>query len=542
MTYDDWIKTQVGRTVNAQQREDGSTVYYTGDGEDRRKLGNEGNASSATGEDFIRNYYNKMMTPDANGMLAYGTGGTDFASQPGTGAENRAFDIGGQQWVQAGQRWSPNMKLDGMPGQAWANILRDTPFTDIYKEDPEKGPLLRKDVYDAMGKAQAATHPDNWFSDNSAFDAFGKTIGTAMGVSGAIAGGLGMAANAGYAGAGEALASSGYQSLGSSLWNGASIADGASGAGNLMGSFTDQPWGVNPQYNMSEFDPQNFTSGADNSFFNPMDAANNPYMSAAASAVAPYAGDAAYEASGLSDLSSRGAGTALNGTNSMWGNFVSNYLDPSKLFSSGNLASAAVSAGGNIFSALTGKAAAENAARIQAGSVNTANAALQPWQIAGSAAIGQLADRTIGPNADLTRKFSMSDLNADPVYNTSLKFGMDQGTQAIERKYAASGGLNSGAAAKAIAQYATDYGGQKAGESFNRYESSNQNAYNKIAGVAGVGQNAANQVGSNTIGMGNANAAASIAGSNAITGAVNNFANHYQSQQILNRQPMYSMS
>jgi hypothetical protein len=226
----------------------------------------------------------------------------------------------------------------------------------------------------------------------------------------------------------------------------------------------------------------------------------------------------------------------------MWGNFASNFLDPSKLFSPGNIVSSAISAGGNIFSALTGKAAAENAARIQAGAVNSANQQLLPWQIAGSAAIGQLADRTIGPHADLTRRFSMSDLNADPVYNTSLQFGMNEGQKAIERKFAASGGLNSGAAAKAITRYATDYGGQKAGDAFNRYESSNQNTYNKIAGVAGVGQNAANQVASNTIGLGNANAAASIAGSNATTGAVNNFMNQFQNQQLLSRLPMYSMS
>lgn len=196
-----------------------------------------------------------------------------------------------------------------------------------------------------------------------------------------------------------------------------------------------------------------------------------------------------------------------------------------------------IPAAATIGSAFITNSAIKDASASQQGAVQTANANLAPWLQAGGAAIGNLADRTIGPNADLTRRFTLADLQADPVYKTGLQFGLSEGEKAIERKFAASGGLNSGAAAKAQTRYATDYSGQVANDSFNRYETTNQNINNKIAGVAGVGQNAANQVGKNTIGGGNGQAAASIAQSQNFTntagGLVNYVSSSYQLEQML---------
>jgi hypothetical protein len=63
----------------------------------------------------------------------------------------------------------------------------------------------------------------------------------------------------------------------------------------------------------------------------------------------------------------------------------------------------------------------------------------------------------VGPNesanpqggyGSLLRKFGLSDLEADPVYQTGLKFGLDTGKNAINQRAIAGGGYNSGATLK----------------------------------------------------------------------------------------------
>lgn len=159
---------------------------------------------------------------------------------------------------------------------------------------------------------------------------------------------------------------------------------------------------------------------------------------------------------------------------------------------------------------------------------------------------GAEASTPVAGFGDLTRKFTTADLEADPVYQTSLQFGLNEGRKGINNMAAARGSLNSGATLKALTRYGTDYGGTKAGESYNRFVNDQTNVYNRLAGVAGTGQTAANttaSMGANTAGTvgglfsaeGNARGAASLAQGNAYSNALNTVGNYYGQQQTLDK-------
>lgn len=161
---------------------------------------------------------------------------------------------------------------------------------------------------------------------------------------------------------------------------------------------------------------------------------------------------------------------------------------------------------------------------------------------------GDPASATASPDSgSLLRKFSTADLNADPVYNSGLKFGLDRGTEAINSRATASGMYDSGATMKALTQFGNDYGSTKANESFNRYNATNDSIYNKLAGTSGAGQtatsqvsaaggNAANNISGTLESAGNARAAGVVGGANAWAGAAtgaNNIYSNYNNNQTL---------
>jgi hypothetical protein len=149
-----------------------------------------------------------------------------------------------------------------------------------------------------------------------------------------------------------------------------------------------------------------------------------------------------------------------------------------------------------------------------------------PWRAAGLTALGQLSDLT-KTGGDLNRKFTMNDFIADPGY----AFRMGEGAKAIERSAAARGGVLGGGTLKALTRYNQDYASNEFGSAFSRWNAQNNEQYNRLAGVAGVGQTAnaadqqagslySQQYGANVTGAANANAAAGIAGANSINNAL----------------------
>lgn len=172
-----------------------------------------------------------------------------------------------------------------------------------------------------------------------------------------------------------------------------------------------------------------------------------------------------------------------------------------------------------------------------------------PYRETGTAALAELRARmglSPGGSGELARKFTLADFEADPVNKVGFKFGLDEGTKALNRTFAARGMTDSGAAAKALTRYATDYAGTKAGESYNRFLLDNTTLYNRLAGISGTGQTAAatsaqagataaSNIGGYQIGAGNAQAAASMARASGYTGALQSGVNTGMSLYTMDR-------
>lgn len=545
-----------------------SDPYNLGDGGGRATLGNSTLArrEDESQEQFLQRAY--QMAMGSNGQ--WGTAGRGLNDLQNEGFVNSlgAVDVGGTQYHRVGENIAdPTFRERLIRNVPKADNI--TKFFDQYdpasvsKYDPTHGWLMQKDKYDELVRAMDSTKSEGVFADTGPVYAFGQTIGRAMGISSLIAGALQMvAANAATFGAEAASQATsilstagatggGYQSLASTLAehaaaNGGSLTNilntvtgGALSNGSLVGDFPDAPWGVNAREALPGMDwgqiyeeyglPETF-----NGTLGDLRDIISPKM--------------------LQTLAPAG-GAALNlGKTSMWSNLLSGLSDPKNL----------IPVAGQVFGAVTGASAARDAARIQGEAAGQAISEqrrqfdvtqqnIAPWLKAGTLAIGSLAEDTFGPNSKFTRPFSMSDIDKDPVYQKSMQFGLSEGTKAIDRMASASGRLLSGRTAKELSRYATDYTGTKANDSFNRYQTTLTNDFNRKAAISGVGQTAANTVaasGSNMannvsnliVGNGNAQAASNIAQGNAVTGAINNLGNWWQNQQLLSNLPMYRMS
>lgn len=226
---------------------------------------------------------------------------------------------------------------------------------------------------------------------------------------------------------------------------------------------------------------------------------------------------------------------------------------------------AVLSVGANLLGANIGAKASNDAADTQAAAAREAVAEQrrqydltrsdnQPFMEAGVGAskrlrqlLGTGTDDGTGGYGDLTRKFSTSDLNADPVYQSGLQFGLDQGTGAINARALQTGSYDSGATLKALTRYANDYGSTKANDSYNRFNTDNTNTFNRLSGVSGGGQtatntvssagaNAANNISNLETQAGNARSAGIVGGANAWGGALNSVGgafNNYEQNKLL---------
>lgn len=203
------------------------------------------------------------------------------------------------------------------------------------------------------------------------------------------------------------------------------------------------------------------------------------------------------------------------------------YYNPSDSYESG----AGYANGVHIPSGYSAGAGAVNEAGLTA-AIDRQMAQQQAAQAAQSAQPAQAGQGGDGAYGSLTRRFGASDLAGDAVYQSGLQFGLDQGTQGINRQAAAGGSMLSGATLKALTRFGNDYGSTKANESYNRFNTDQNSQYNKLAGLSGAGQQATNQVSAagqnmaNNIsqsqqGVGNARGSAYIAQGNAYQNALN---------------------
>ena len=122
-----------------------------------------------------------------------------------------------------------------------------------------------------------------------------------------------------------------------------------------------------------------------------------------------------------------------------------------------------------------------------------------PYLAAGTGAVNRLgAGVAAGGEFGAATPFDFRyDQNTDPGYG----FRFSEGMKGLERSAASRGGLLSGATLKGITRYGQDMGSQEYQNAFNRYVTGfNANTgernqlYNRLAGVAGTGQNAVGSV------------------------------------------------
>ena len=185
-------------------------------------------------------------------------------------------------------------------------------------------------------------------------------------------------------------------------------------------------------------------------------------------------------------------------------------------------------AAGNAADAQSASAAQSDA--TQRYQYDTTRADNAPFRETGLQANNQLA--SLMNSGQFSRKFTTADMNADPVYQSGLQFGLSEGTKGINRQAAAGGSMLSGATLKALTRFGNDYGSTKANESYNRFNTDQNSQYNKLAGLSGAGQQATNQVSAagqnmaNNIsasqqGVGNARGSAYLSQGNSWQNAIN---------------------
>lgn len=181
----------------------------------------------------------------------------------------------------------------------------------------------------------------------------------------------------------------------------------------------------------------------------------------------------------------------------------------------------------------------------------------EPWRQAGISALDQIQGGAYGLPAAFTGQVNMM---ADPGY----QFRLSEGLKALDRQAAARGGLISGSALKGAQRFGQDYASQEYQNAYNRalteYNAQLQRSttgYNRLAGQAGIGQTATQQLasaagtyGSNVGNILGASGAAQAAGmtdaaaarasgyvgsANALTGAIGSGLSNYYQGQFLNR-------
>lgn len=118
-------------------------------------------------------------------------------------------------------------------------------------------------------------------------------------------------------------------------------------------------------------------------------------------------------------------------------------------------------------------------------------AMLNPYISGGSTAMEQLT-AALGPGGSLNTPFT-ADMMAK--YSPAYQFQLQQGTQAANRAAAAMGLTGSGGTAKALQRYTQDYAGTAFKNANDIYQAQQQAIFNRLSGVAGLGEGAATTAG-----------------------------------------------
>lgn len=184
--------------------------------------------------------------------------------------------------------------------------------------------------------------------------------------------------------------------------------------------------------------------------------------------------------------------------------------------------------GASVLGGATTAIASGNAASAQKQAANQANQTaqqfygqsqqeLQPYITGGQNAYGTL-NQLLGVGSSGDPSQMQSALENLPGY----QFTLNQGLKSTQNSAAARGLADSGAALKGAATYATGLANTNYGNYVNQLQNSANTGASAANALAGYGTQTAGNIGANTVGAGNASAAASNATGAGITNATNN--------------------
>lgn len=176
---------------------------------------------------------------------------------------------------------------------------------------------------------------------------------------------------------------------------------------------------------------------------------------------------------------------------------------------------------------------------------------LLPYQQAGATSIGALSGSLnanptggVGGTPGLLTQFGPAQLqsNLAPNYN----FGLAQGQGALQNQNAAAGGAFGGNSQTGMEAFTANYAQNAYQQAFNNFQAQQTNAYNRLSGVAQIGETAAAggttgapsfaQTQSGTIvGQGTATAGGIVGAANAAGGAGTGAYGYYTLGQMLNK-------
>lgn len=202
-----------------------------------------------------------------------------------------------------------------------------------------------------------------------------------------------------------------------------------------------------------------------------------------------------------------------------------------------NGVSSIIGAGAAKSAANTAADASNRATDAQLGMFNTLNNQSAPYRQAGYTALNDIS----GMKGYFNHQFDANDLKTNLAPN--YQFQLDQGLGAVKNAENLKTGF-SGNFIKGVNDYAQNYAGGAYQQAFNNYTTNQNNIFNRLSSIAGLGQtsNANNaNVGANIsgnaaqtiVGSGQAQAAGTIGAANAIGSGANNALSWYTLPQIL---------
>lgn len=188
-------------------------------------------------------------------------------------------------------------------------------------------------------------------------------------------------------------------------------------------------------------------------------------------------------------------------------------------------------AGLNLAGGVAGYAASTSAAKKQKKAQEQAAAGFRPYAALGDYAAGQLQG-SLNKNA-LLKPFTGENLTSEPGY----QFRLGEGEKAIDRAAGARGSRYSGATLKGLQRFAQDFASNEYQNAYNRDANTRTMNYNFLAGPTGIGQGAQGTIGQYVSNAGDARAAGTVGGINALFGGASDAYNVYNTNRYLQNNP-----